>query len=66
MKASVLDAEGVYTRPPSQKASEQRNSQAEFMAFALGEASARKKSRSVGSRYPKVEIAAGPGARAAG
>jgi len=60
MKASVLDSEGVYARPSTQKASEQRNSQAEFMAFALGEASARKKSRSVATRYPKVEVASGP------
>jgi polyphosphate kinase len=63
MKASVLDAEGVYTRPGTQKASEQRNSQTEFMAFALGEASARKKSRSVATRYPKVEVASGPRGR---
>jgi hypothetical protein len=64
MKASLLDSEGVYTRPGTQKASEQRNSQAEFMGFALGEASARKKSRSVAPRFPKVEVAAGPGGRA--
>ena len=59
-KASILDAEGVYTRPALPKPSEQRNSQAEFMALALGEASLRKKSRTAPTRYPRIEIAAGP------
>ena len=59
-KASLLDAEGVYMRPAPPKPSEQRNSQAEFMALALGEATARKKGRAVPARYPKIEVAAMP------
>lgn len=57
-KARVLDAEGVYIRPGVKKPGEQRNSQAEFMALALGEAKARKKRRSL--RYPKVETVPPP------
>ena len=60
VKASVLDADGVYTRPSSKKPNEQRSSQAEFMTRALGEAKARKKGRAVFAGHPKVEIAAAP------
>jgi polyphosphate kinase len=59
-KASLLDAEAVYARPAPLKPNEQRNSQAEFMAFVLGEASLRKKGRSAPTRYPKIEVASGP------
>jgi polyphosphate kinase len=56
-KASVLNAEGVYLRPEVKKPSEQRNSQAEFMALSLGEAKVRKKRRTASGPYLNVEPA---------
>jgi polyphosphate kinase len=44
-KASLLGPDGSYTRPTVAKESERRNSQAEFMALALGESKTRKKNR---------------------
>ncbi|MEP6673375.1 MAG: polyphosphate kinase 1 [Chthoniobacter sp.] len=59
VKASILDSEGNYSRPAVKKEN-QRASQAEFMALALGEAKTRRGTRAVKKNYNKIEIAKGP------
>lgn len=60
VKASILDSDGVYSRPAVKKDSKQRSSQGEFMALALGEARARRAVRAVKRNYTKIEVAKAP------
>ena len=60
VKASLLDHEGRYTRPTVKKESERRHSQEEFMALALGESKARRKSPPVRQKFPRVKVAPRP------
>ncbi len=55
-KASILTADGSYTRPPRKKDGDTRHSQAEFMALALGESKARRVHRPVRRTYPKIQV----------
>jgi polyphosphate kinase len=59
-KASILGADGAYSRPPRKKDAEPRHSQAEFMALALGESKARRVHRPVKRAYPKMQVAKNP------
>ena len=54
-KASFLGPEGNYSHRSAKK-EEQRNSQAEFMALALGESKARRAKTAVKRVYPKIEV----------
>ncbi|MDR3406569.1 MAG: polyphosphate kinase 1 [Chthoniobacter sp.] len=60
VKASILDSDGNYTRPPLKKESSQRASQNEFMALALGEAKTRRGTRTVKKNYNKIEVVKAP------
>ncbi|MEZ0254394.1 MAG: polyphosphate kinase 1 [Chthoniobacter sp.] len=60
VKASILDSDGVYSRPAAKKESQQRSSQGEFMALALGEAKARRATRAVKRSYAKIQVAKVP------
>ena len=55
-KASFLGADGNYTRRATKK-DEQRSSQAEFMALALGESKTRRTKAAAKRTYPKMEVA---------
>jgi polyphosphate kinase len=59
-KASILGSDGSYSRPTVKKEASQRNSQAEFMAMALGEAKSRRSTRGAKRKYHKIEIAQAP------
>jgi polyphosphate kinase len=59
-KASLLNSEGAYHRPPVRKESELRNSQSEFMALALGESKPRQRRRVVKPRFPEVRMERAP------
>ena len=60
VKASLLASDGTYTRVPVKKDGAERNSQAEFMALALGEAKPRRAARIVKKSYRKIEVAKPP------
>ena len=60
VKASLLDSEGRYTRPEAKKETQRRHSQEEFMALALGESKARRKSPPVRQKFPRVKVAQRP------
>jgi polyphosphate kinase len=60
VKASILGSDGAYSRPPVKKESEQRSSQREFMALAMGEAKTRRTTRAVKRNYHKIEVAKAP------
>lgn len=60
VKASILDSDGVYSRPTVKKDSKPHSSQGEFMALALGEAKARRAVRAVKRNYTKIEVAKAP------
>jgi len=55
-KASLLAADGTYSRPARRKDAAIRGSQAEFMALALGENKARRVHRPVKRAYPKIQL----------
>ncbi|MGB8170376.1 MAG: polyphosphate kinase 1 [Chthoniobacteraceae bacterium] len=59
-KAATLGPDGTYTRLPAIKESDRRNSQAEFMALALGESKARKKHRTATRRPPQFQVVREP------
>jgi len=59
-KASILAADGTYSRPVRKKETAIRGSQAEFMALALGESKARRVHRPVKRAYPKIQVARNP------
>lgn len=59
-KASILGADGNYSRLPAVKESDRRSSQAEFMALALGESKPRKKHRNAAPRPPQFQIVRAP------
>ena len=62
-KAWVLGADGSYSRPPAGRERERRNSQAEFMALALGESRPRKKHRQTAQRPVQFQVLRAPLAR---
>jgi polyphosphate kinase len=55
-KASFLGSDGNYTRRAAKK-EEQRSSQAEFMALALGESKTRRTKAVAKRAYPKMQVA---------
>ncbi|HYR58833.1 MAG TPA: polyphosphate kinase 1, partial [Chthoniobacteraceae bacterium] len=55
-KASLLGPDGAYHRPAAAKEKARRNSQAEFMALALGESKLRKKHRRGTQRPVQFQI----------
>jgi polyphosphate kinase len=59
-KASLLNADGTYTRPAALKESERRSSQADFMALALGDSKARKKHRTPAPQRPELRVMQSP------
>ena len=59
-KASILAADGSYSRPAVTKEIGMRSSQAEFMALALGESKARRPGRPARKAYAKFEVARKP------
>ena len=62
-KASVLGADGVYSRVPRAKGSSPRDAQDEFMSLALGEARLRRKQRSPRVEHPvRFEVVKAPAA----
>jgi polyphosphate kinase len=59
-KASLLNADGTYTRP-ARKEARARNSQAEFMALSHGESATARRRRQPGKvRFPSIQIAPRP------
>jgi polyphosphate kinase len=58
-KASLLQPDGSYVRPAGKK-DQARNSQAEFMALALGESKARRIGRPMKKNYAKIQVARQP------
>lgn len=59
-KAWLLGADGTYTRI-THREGKGRNSQAEFMALALGESSGKRKRQPSKVRFPTVQVAPSPG-----
>jgi polyphosphate kinase len=59
-KASVLDSDGAYSRPVLLKGGEHRNSQAEFMALAMGASKTRRKARPAKDLTGNLQVASGP------
>ena len=59
-KAWSLDAAGEYSPPPPVKGAQRRDSQAEFMATALGASKPRRKNRAPRPEIPALRVAQGP------
>jgi polyphosphate kinase len=60
VKASILHSDGSYVRAAVKKDSQQRSSQGEFMALAVGEAKARRTPRTVKKSYAKIQVVKAP------
>ena len=59
-QAWVLDADGGYALPDSPKGAELRDSQAKFLAVALGASKPRRKARAQKDAMPKLQVAHSP------
>lgn len=59
-KSSLLNSEAVYARPTIPSDGEKHNSQAEFMALALGESKPRKRQKGAVNKIPVLKVAKGP------
>lgn len=60
VQARFLDPDGRYTAPVVKKESQRVNSQDEFMALALGESKAVRKSAPVRQKFPRVKVVSRP------
>jgi len=58
--ASLLDAEGRYTKAVVKRESQRVNSQEEFMALALGESRAVRKNAPVRQKFPRIKLVTRP------
>jgi polyphosphate kinase len=60
MKASILGPDGGYSRPQVRRDGKPRNSQAEFMALALGDSKPARKRRSVRKKIRELQLESPP------
>ena len=59
-QAWVLDADGGYSPPDLPKGAELRDSQAEFMAVALGASKPRRKAKAQKDGAPRLQVVRSP------